>query len=320
MYADWTDRIAAGEVPEAPPRPQGVERNVVVSLWDWSTDRGFVHDTISTDKRNPTLNANGPVYSISRFSAPDVNILDPMRHTATGVTVPIRDKDTEFTNPQKTMEPSPYWGEEIIWSGQASLHNPMLDHTGRVWLTHAIRGTANPAWCKQGSSHPSALQFPLNTSGRHLSVMDPKTKQVTMIDTCFGTHHLQFAEDANHTLWFSGGGQVLGWFNTKLFDETKDEQKAQGWTPYVIDTNGNGKRDAYVEPNQPVDPTKDKRIQGGSYGVISQPGRWVDLGVGAGRDLPRRRRQGRARPDHSCGSWAEPAADRAGGSLRAPVQ
>ena len=120
MYADWTDRIAAGEVPEAPPRPQGVERNVVVSLWDWSTPVGFVHDTVSTDKRNPTLNANGPVYSISRFSAPDVNILDPMRHTATGVTVPIRDKDTEYTNPQKNLEPSPYWGEDdhLVGPGQ----------------------------------------------------------------------------------------------------------------------------------------------------------------------------------------------------------
>jgi hypothetical protein len=271
MYADWTDRIAKGEVPEAPPRPQGLERNVVVSLWDWSTPVGFVHDTASTDKRNPTVNANGPVYSISRFSAPDVNILDPTRHTATGVKVPIRDANTAFTNPQKTLEPSPYWGDEIIWSGQASLHNPMLDHTGRVWLTHAIRASANPAWCKQGSSHPSAQQFPLNTSGRHLSMYDPKTRQTTLIDTCFGTHHLQFAEDANHTLWFSGSGTVLAWFNTKLWDETKDEQKAQGWTPYVVDTNGNGRRDEYVEPDQPVDPTKDKRIQGGSYGVIPSP-------------------------------------------------
>ena len=34
MYADWTDRIAKGEVPPAPPRPQGLERNVVVSLWE----------------------------------------------------------------------------------------------------------------------------------------------------------------------------------------------------------------------------------------------------------------------------------------------
>jgi hypothetical protein len=271
MYADWTDRIAAGEVPEAPPRPQGVERNVVVSMWDWSNDRGFVHDTASTDKRNPSVNANGAVYSISRFSAPDVNILDPKRNAASGVTVPIRDKDTEYTNPQTNMEPSPYWGDEIIWSGQASLHNPMLDHTGRVWLTHAIRGTANPAWCKQGSSHPSAQNFPLNTSGRQLSVMDPKTKQVTMIDTCFGTHHLQFAEDANHTLYFSGSGPAIAWFNTKQFDQTKDAQKAQGWAPYVIDTNGNGKRDAFVEPNQPTDPAKDRRFQGGSYGVIVSP-------------------------------------------------
>ena len=30
---------SAGEVPPAPPRPQGVERNVVVTLWDFDTDR-----------------------------------------------------------------------------------------------------------------------------------------------------------------------------------------------------------------------------------------------------------------------------------------
>ena len=36
MFADWTDRIAAGELPfDKPERPQGIERNVVVSLWDW---------------------------------------------------------------------------------------------------------------------------------------------------------------------------------------------------------------------------------------------------------------------------------------------
>jgi hypothetical protein len=29
MYADWSDRIAAGELPPAPPRPRGRERDVV---------------------------------------------------------------------------------------------------------------------------------------------------------------------------------------------------------------------------------------------------------------------------------------------------
>ena len=38
MFADWTDRIAKGEVPPAPPRPQGVERNVVVTLWEEGED------------------------------------------------------------------------------------------------------------------------------------------------------------------------------------------------------------------------------------------------------------------------------------------
>ena len=276
MYADWTDRIAGGEVPEAPPRPQGAERNVVVTVWNWSDDKGFVHDTISTDKRNPTLNANGPVYSISRFSAPEMNILDPVRHTATGVTVPIRDPNTPTANPQTVVQPSPYWGDEIIWSSRASLHNPMLDATGRVWLTHAIRHPdTQPAFCKAGSSHPSAQAFPLETASRHLSMYDPKTKKFTLIDTCYGTHHLQFAEDANNTLWMSQGGsggrQVLGWFNTKMFDQTGDAEKSQGWTPFIIDTNGNGKRDEWVDVNQPVDPTKDKRVQGGSYGVIPSP-------------------------------------------------
>ena len=38
-FADWTTRIAAGELPQAPARPQGVERNVVITEWDWTTPR-----------------------------------------------------------------------------------------------------------------------------------------------------------------------------------------------------------------------------------------------------------------------------------------
>src|SRR2546425_10758200 len=37
-FADWTDRIKNGEAPKvAPPRPTGVERNLVVTLWDWGS-------------------------------------------------------------------------------------------------------------------------------------------------------------------------------------------------------------------------------------------------------------------------------------------
>ena len=40
-YADWTDRIKAGELPPVPPRPQGKERNVVITQWDWSGPKGL---------------------------------------------------------------------------------------------------------------------------------------------------------------------------------------------------------------------------------------------------------------------------------------
>src|SRR4030095_4493951 len=56
-----------------------------------------------------------------------------------------------------------------------------------------------------------------------------------------------------------------------MFDETGDAEKSQGWTAIILDTNGNGKRDEYVEPNQPVDPTKDKRIVAGFYAVMPSP-------------------------------------------------
>ena len=105
-------------------------------------------------------------------------------------------------------------------------------------------------------------------------MFDPKTKKFTLIDTCFSTHHLVFAEDANNTLWLSSGGSAggtLGWLNTKMFDETGDEQRSQGWTAFILDTNGNGKRDDYVEPTEPIDPAKDKRIVTGYYGIGVSP-------------------------------------------------
>jgi len=46
---------------------------------------------------------------------------------------------------------------------------------------------------------------------------------------------------------------VVGWLNTKMYLETGDEVKSQGWTPLVIDTNGNGKRDEYVGHSEPGD-------------------------------------------------------------------
>jgi hypothetical protein len=202
-----------------------------------------------------------------------VPILDPVAHTAAEVKHPVRDPQTPSSK-NNPMAPSPYWGEERIWDSQTSNHNPMMDEKGRVWFTARVRPPDNPDFCKKGSDHPSAKVFPLERSNRHLSMYDPATGKFTLISTCFQTHHLIFAEDANNTLWTSTGVTgpgAFGWLNRKVYEETGDEVKSQGWTPFILDTNGNGKRDEYVEPDQPVDPTKDKRVQVSMYSVVVNP-------------------------------------------------
>src|SRR2546423_1603716 len=256
--ADWTDRVANGELPKSKPqRPQGVERNVVVSIWDWGDAKTYLHDEVATDKRNPTVNAWGRIYSATEDSTDNLPILDPKTHSVSYLKSTPRDSLTPRTAFTMTgnfpRQPSIYWGNEMIWNSQTSVHNPMLDQDGRVWLTSRIRPPETPAFCRKGSNHPSAKLFPVDTAGRQVAVYDPKTEKLTHIDTCFTTHHLVFAEDKDNTLWLSGGGArnpVVGWINTKKFLETGDEAASQGWTSFILDTNGNGKRDEdYVEPN-----------------------------------------------------------------------
>jgi hypothetical protein len=271
MFADWTDRIAAGEVPPAPPRPEGIERNVVITQWDWADPTDYLHDVVSTDRRDPTVNAHGPVYGSLEASADYLPVVDPVAHDSTRVPLTPRDPETRPASSPSMPAPSPHWGDEVLWDSRTNVHNPMMDHRGRVWITAAVRPPENPDFCREGSSHPSAQAFPVSRAGRHLAMHDPETGALTHVSTCFSTHHLMFAEDEDHTLWTSGGGQVVGWLNTRLFEETGDEAQAQGWTPLILDTNGNGRRDAYVEPDQPIDPAMDKRITNGFYAVSPAP-------------------------------------------------
>jgi len=291
LFGDWTSRIAQGALPAAaPPRPQGVERNVVITQWDWADEKAYLHDEIATDKRKPGVNANGLIYGSPEESRDYLPVLDPVRHTISQVKVPYRDPNTP--GQPKPLQASPIWGDEPIWDSHTTVHNPMFDERGRLWFTSRIRAADNPAYCKAGSSLDSAKATPLDRSGRQLAVYDPGTKEVSLIDTCYSTHHLLFASDANNTLWTStgGGGGVVGWLNTRLWDQTHDEQKSQGWTALILDTNGNGKRDEYVQAEQSVvtapsgeslgtsvaiskvpDPKKDTRLNAAFYGLGISP-------------------------------------------------
>jgi hypothetical protein len=294
-YAQWTDRIAKGELPFArPQRPQGVERNVVVTSWEWSTEKHYLHDLIASDRRNPTVNGYGPVYGSPEYSTDNMPILDPKSAKVTTFRMPVADPGMpEALGPGhaaslRPLAPSAYWGEEKLWDTRANNHNAMFDKRGRVWLAATVRDRPNPAFCRKGSDHPSAKAFPLEASSRQVAMLDPKTMKYTFIDTCFGTHHPQFGYDPDDTLWLSGTGQVAGWVNTRIFEQTGDAARSQGWSPFILDINGNGRRDEYVEPGQPIDAAKDQRIIPGSgpYAVMPSPvdgSIWYTVGVFGGQ-------------------------------------
>ena len=289
--ADWTDRIKAGQLPSrSPPRPVGVERNLVVTVRDWLDPKHYLHDLTTTDRRHPTVNAYGPIYGDTELSSNEQPVLDPVHNTKSTIRPPVREGTPSSALANEVVNPSPYWGMEQTWDSKVNAHTSAMDQDGRVYYAAQNRSPKDiPAYCKEGSSLRSAQLYPLDVpqegffqNSRQVTVYDPKTKQFTTIDTCFGTHHLNFAEDANNTLWLSnntglGGAPVpklavVGWINTKLFWQTHDAAKSQGWTPLIVDTVGTGKRTKeWNEPGKPQDPEKDTRIPYGMYGIAWSP-------------------------------------------------
>jgi hypothetical protein len=269
MFADWTDRIAKGAYPEAPPRPAGIERNVVLTLWDWGKPSDYMHDEAASDLRNPSINADGPVYGVVSQGNDDMVWLDPRTNTAYSAKVPSQAEATITMN-----MPSPYWGNQNIWLSSSKPRSSAIDSLGRVWYSARNRGTATdggnqPAFCKAGSSNKFAKYFPMPDSMKQVGMYDPEKKSFSEIDTCFTTDHNEFGPDGS--LFFGQPGYI-GWVDTAAWDRTHDPEASQGWLPAVLDTNGDGKiTKPWTEPGEPIDPKKDHRIDFGCYAISVSP-------------------------------------------------
>lgn len=269
MFADWSKRIAAGELPkEIPPRPAGVERNVVLTQWEWGIDGSYYHDSVSSDRRHPNVNANGPVYGILTNKS-KLGILDPVKHHFRTVDLP---------------------GGEYDY-----IHTLMMDRKGRVWLPSlgpiysGAPWQERPAFCTDGKLSKYAKHYPAKGVGATaVYVYDPATDKVERIPTCLSGAHVWFGHDKNDTLYFTS--EVVGWFDTKVWDQTHDPAKAQGWCPMVINTGsgGTGKidpdRGRWKMLGEPADAPKDTLITEYAYGLSVNP---VDDSVWFGlKDYP----------------------------------
>ena len=264
FFADWTDRIASGEVPsQTPPRPTGVERNVVVTLWDWGTDTDGRTDSAASDVRDATVNANGLVYGVVQPSDILV-VLDPVEHRASTITIPSSAPEMQTDTPT-----SPYWGDDDVWARQSDPRSVALDGQGRVWLSGRVRDPQNqPGFCTD-AANPFGDYFPQATGRRQVFMYDPDSEVFSEIDTCFSADHNQIGED---DVIYYGLNNAIGWVDIEIWDETQDAEAAQGWCPAVLDTNGDGEiTRGWTEPNEPIDLTRDHRIRFGCYAPAVNP-------------------------------------------------
>jgi hypothetical protein len=276
-FAAWTEAIEKGEVPKnAPPRPTGVERNLVVSMWDWGTPIEGRADNAAADLRNPQVTPNGKVYGVAQ-SNDELQELDPIENSAKRIKVPV-----DGAPPRPPQPASPHFGPNT-YSAVGIPRSVAVDHKGRVWFTLRFRENAKvPAWCSGGSANAYGKYLPITQSGKQVAVYDPKTEKFERLDTCFQVDHNELSHD-NHIYY--GSNNMIGWVNMDAWDQTHDASKSTGWCPAVVDTNGDGKiTPGWTEFDQPLDPKKDHRVRFGCYSIAvnEKDGSLWCSGIGAG--------------------------------------
>ncbi|MGE5445218.1 MAG: hypothetical protein ACM3SR_11560 [Ignavibacteriales bacterium] len=256
VFGNWGAAIANGAVPPTPPRPQGIERNFVLTMWNWGDKFAYNHDISSTDKRNPTLYPNGKVYG-GDIGSRRIFELDPNTNTVAQYDVPFFPGVTmtpcDIITPLNCFTLPAYGGNTI-----AGPHTIMRDNTGKVWFTRvAPTGTVLPDFCTDGSRG----DVPLPNPGFGIGYFDTVTKEFVNIHACQSTHHLQF--DKNGVLWTSTGIATY-WFDPSKFDPNNasaTEGPATDWSNIQVDANCDGVFDTNIDSNG-------QRITNG-YGIIT---------------------------------------------------
>ena len=314
-FADWTDRIAAGELPFAKPqRPQGIERNVVVSVWDWGTPTMYLHDEISTDRRNPTHQRQRPaVRHAGMEHGSRAGARSGQEH---------RDRHQDPVARSRRLRrrsTDPMFAGVGLLGRRADLGQP--DQPAQSDVRRQGPGVVHRAHPRAEHARPSARRDPtiprqssIRSSGPDAQLVDvrPEDQEVHA-----GRHLLQHAPPAIRCAR-TGCGRRAASAATATATSSAGSTSTSSTRPAtsrprragrrsILDTNGNGKRDEGYAAAQPAGRSDQGQARGrGLLRHRAEPGRRQRSGA--------RRWASRA---WSSGSIpAQPAGDCARGNLR----
>lgn len=244
MYSAWSDNIAKGELPaQSPPRPVGIERNAVLTIWDWG-DKTFIHDLIATDPLAVQVGGNGPIYG-AESNAGRFVIADPAANTARSIDIPD------------------------------GLTHPMLvtmDRKGRIWFPTYGRAflkedvnqdLAPKPHCPDEWREGSRKGFVSSPRIEHMRMFDPATDKLITLPTCLATSKAQVASDPQDTLFFTSDS-VVTWINTRVWDDSHDPVRSQGWCPVILNTAGHNPDPLLGLTNGTLDQ--------GQWNILGKPG------------------------------------------------
>ena len=66
LFADWTDRIAAASCRRRRRARRASSATSSSRMWDWADPKAYLHDVVSTDRRNPTRQRQRPALRRAR--------------------------------------------------------------------------------------------------------------------------------------------------------------------------------------------------------------------------------------------------------------
>ena len=150
-------------------------------MWDWADPKVYLHDEIATDKRNPTVNANGPIYGALEESADYMPVVDPTtQHGERRSSCTVRDPKTPSAADTPPAQPSPYWGDEAIWNSQTT-RAQLRDGQAGARLGRGAHPPSRDAGVVPGRDRiiRRRRRSRSRRAARQMQMYDPKTKQIT---------------------------------------------------------------------------------------------------------------------------------------------